>query len=169
MSCEAAWGGFLNARDRRAIETDVMITLAGGLAEEIFSAGTKGEATTGMGAVCVADIGATLRAKLPAGTQWLIVDGDLRVVNELLHAVGEDDGTYEAWLESRTRDLLNRPGLREDIEAVATALCERKTLSGREVRLILANQGQREIEAWLQRWGRVPNPSDQPSRDGGAG
>lgn len=145
---QASWGGFTDGRLRRAVEIDIMISLAGGMTQERFTGVPEHE--TGSGIVKLTEEHAqALSAKHGGKWEKLITRGDWASVLQLARKVsgGDDEaGAYVAWLHERTRNLISEPRFEPAVRALADALLEHRVLTGREAKQIV----QDAIERWQQ-------------------
>jgi hypothetical protein len=151
---ESDYGGFVDAWTRREVEVDMMVTLAGMVTEE-FVLGSYDKAGVGIAKLSSED--AQRFAEKFGGTfESVVVDGDMKAVNDLATKVsGSDDeaGAYIAWLEQRVRNFVRRPDFVPAVEAVASALVERRTLSSAETRRIITGALDRLSEERAREFG----------------
>ena len=132
---ESSYGGFIDGCTRRWVEEQVMLALAGAHAQEHAVPGTDVDAA--MGITMIPD---DLAAKLTVDGPVCWMDGDAARANHLVAQVsGSDDeaSAYLEWLNRRTRNLLCLPAYWPAVEALAAALMEHKTLTGRQVRELI--------------------------------
>lgn len=137
---DGSWGGFIDLRTRRMVETEIMISMAGALTQMEATGAQDHE--TGAG---IAALDAELRERIKSRTgtdpgDRLIVDGDWQKIVLLAGQVSgsdEEAGAYVDWLDARTRSLVRHPRFRPLVDALVEVLLERETLSGREVRVVL--------------------------------
>jgi hypothetical protein len=132
-------GGFdMDARTRKRVEQDVVIGLAGAIAGRM--AGDP-DAEAGAGSIRLSEQAAAELSKKygESVTHMLDPNSDYDLAFALLEKVtAGDDEVASAWLgylEVRARRLIERYW--EEVETVANALIERKTLSGAEARVVL--------------------------------
>lgn len=111
----------LAIRDR--MERMIMVTLAGEIAQERATGTTEGSRSN---------------IEHPEhGT--VLVDGDWHAAVEMASAISVDNSEvdgYLAWLHARTKTVIGHHEVWASVEAVASALLSKKTLSGRRVRQI---------------------------------
>jgi hypothetical protein len=139
---EASYGRFINARTRRAVEIEIMISYAGGLTEAAFTGGQLEDVAAGMGMVpYTVEQREQLMSLMDDVPEDLVhLDGDYEKVSFLAEMVSgsqEEANAYLGWLEQRTRNLIFHPWFKPAVRALAAALVERKTLSGRDARAII--------------------------------
>ena len=138
----SCFGRFIDSRARRSVEVEVMVSLAGGLTEIEALGLDENTASSGMGLVPYsAQQRAALASRMDEVPEDLVhLAGDLVHVSILAERVSgslEEANAYIPWLEQRTRSLVRHPWFMPAAHALAQALAERKTLSGREVRTII--------------------------------
>jgi ATP-dependent Zn protease len=141
------------AQLRREIETDIMQSLAGRIAEELQGSFTNGYAhdSDDVAAASLAELNLTSRQRelLARGD---VEPGSLETDGErataLAYALAGEGKVYAylAWLRAETRDLIYSPRGTRLVTAIAEALLERETLSGAQCRTIF-----RDIDSgsWL--------------------
>ena len=135
-------GGFdMEGRMRRWIERQVAFTLAGPVAEMHATGADHTEVGAGVTRLTPEQAEA-LSARTGGPVTAMITGGDYRAVMDLLLAVlaGDDEEMtpWWAWLEVRTRRLITGTYQWAQVERIARALVERKTLTTPQVRTILS-------------------------------
>jgi hypothetical protein len=139
---ESCYGMFIDSRTRRSVEIEIMVSLAGGLTEMEALGRDEGDVGPGVGLILhTAQQRAALASRMDEVPQDLThLAGDYVHVSILAEKVSgsmEEANAYIPWLEQRTRSLLRHPWFMPAAHALAQALAERKTLSGREIRTII--------------------------------
>lgn len=137
----SSYGGFVDANLRRAIEVEIMISLAGPFTE--MEAGGFQVHEVGAG-VDKLDPETANVLRTEYGGEWgdtVIGQGDLGEAFSLCCLVNDEHGTalaYLSWLEHRTKSLLRAPLFWPRVEALVDALLECESLSGHQARAVLA-------------------------------
>lgn len=129
-------GGLLSPDQRDRVERDAVTLLAGPLAEEKFTGNPNpvGAGIHELDAPVICTDGAE-------ATHSFSEDGDLGKVQRRLEHLNdsmEATAAHLAWLEQRTRDVLDNPVVWQQVEAVAEALLERGTLNAADVKAVCA-------------------------------
>jgi len=139
----------LPAKLRRAIETQIMGKLAGGLAEELagFHAdGYVSETPDERQATAIAKMCFTARQRelLATGDNDLPSETDAQAVRGLAYALAGDETAVAliAWLRAETRQLIYSPRCRRLVDAIAAELLEHETVGASRLRAIY-----REVKA----------------------
>ena len=138
---ESGYGKFLNSSTRRSVEIEIMVSMAGGLTE-MEALGLEDDRSPGMALIPYT---AEQRARLASLTGEVPDDlvhlcRDYELVSILAEKVSgslDEANAYILWLEQRTRNLIRHPWFMPAVHGLARALAERKTLSGREVRITI--------------------------------
>ena len=139
---ESCYGRFIDSRTRRAVEIEIMVSLAGGLTEMEALGLDKDDVSPGMELILYTALQrAALAARMDEVPEDLVhLAGDYVHVSILAEKVSDsldEANAYIIWLEQRTRSLVRHPWFMPAAHALAQALAERKTLSGPEVRTII--------------------------------
>lgn len=128
-------GGFIDARTRRSVETEIIVNLAGGRSQIEYAEGaTDEDVLPGMG-------------------------GDYGYCVELAEKVsgGEDErDAYLRWLEARTANMVRDPLFGSTVEAVAEELCRKRTLTGKEIRAVVERAKDDERKRMTEAVGKLP-------------
>lgn len=143
---QSSWGGFIDARLRRGVETDIMISLAGGMTEQELTGVPDYETGSGISKLTEEEA-QELAAKLGGKSETLITHGDWRRVMDLAYKVSSSEKeawAYVAWLQERTRSLMGHPLFEPAVRALAGALLEHRILTARRARQV--------IEAAMEQW-----------------
>ena len=135
---ESDYGTFINSSTRRSVEVEIMISMAGGLTA-MEALGLEDDLSP---STALIPYTAEQRAGLASRTGDVPDDlihlcGDYEFASVLAEKVSgslDEANAYILWLEQRTRNLIRHPWFMPAAHALAQALTERKTLSGREVR-----------------------------------
>ncbi len=138
---ESGYGTFINSSTRGSVEIEIMVSMAGGLTE-MEALGLEDDLSPGMALIpYTAEQRAALASRTGGVPEELVhLCGDYEFVSILAEKVSgslDEANAYILWLEQRTRNLIRHPWFMPAAHAVARALTERKTLSGREVRTII--------------------------------
>ena len=162
---ESYYGTFINSRTRRAIEIEIMVSLAGGLTEMEALGLDEDDVSPSVGLVL-----STAQQRVELTSRMNDVPKDLvHLAGDYVHAFNlammvsgglEEANAYIPWLEERTRSLVRHPWFMPSAHALAQALAERETMSGREVRTV--------IDAAIDVAFPVPKASPQRQTDSGA-
>lgn len=111
----------IDGRTRNRLEGQMMLALAGGEAEHVF-------------------LGRT-------GKNGLGQDYDSAVRLALYMAGDEDEASaYLEWMRLRTRNMLRTPPVRMEVEAIASALLDRRHLRAAEIRAVCEAAWARVLE-----------------------
>lgn len=135
-------GSLIEARFRRAVERDVMIALAGGLAQREFLGHEIEDTGAGLDRR-PPELAVALSEKHggdPEDWSRSITGGDYLKCVTLVNAVssGPDEASaYLDWLTERTKSMLAFPMFRPAVEAVAETLCRDTTLSGPRIKQVI--------------------------------
>jgi len=135
---ESGYGKFINSSTRRSVEIEIMVSMAGGLTE-MEALGLEDDLSPGTALIpYTAEQRAGLAFRTGDAPDDLVhLCGDYEFVSILAEKVSgslDEANAYILWLEQRTRNLIRHPWFMPAVHALAQALTERKTLSGREVR-----------------------------------
>jgi hypothetical protein len=135
------------ARLRASRELPIIVWLAGSVAEDMFFwRGRTGRLPETAAGRIVAALPRREAAMLAAAAAADAVGSDAEVVAGLLGATHVNPGgatarAYVRWLEAECRELLGTPPGLVMLRALSLALMERRTLSAREWREVLAGAG----------------------------
>ncbi len=137
---ESAYGRFINSGTRRSVEIEIMIAMAGGLTE-MEALGLETDLSPSMALMPrragQRAPGASRTDDVPEDLVHLSEDYEfVSMLAEKVSGGLDEADAYILWLEQRTRNLIRHPWFMPAAHALAQALAERKTLSGREVRAI---------------------------------
>jgi hypothetical protein len=135
---ESGYGKFINSSTRRSVEIEIMVSMAGGLTE-MEALGLEDDLSPGTALISyTAEQRADLASRTGDAPEDLVhLSGDYEFVSILAEKVSgslDEANAYILWLEQRTRNLIRHPWFMPAVHALAHALTERKTLSGRDVR-----------------------------------
>ena len=161
---ESWYGNFINTRTRRSVEIEIMVSLAGGLTEMEALGLDEDDVSPSVGLVL-----STAQQRVELTSRMNDVPKDLvHLAGDYVHTFNlakkvsgglEEANAYIPWLEERTRNLVRHPWFMPAAHALAQALAERETLSGREVRSV--------IDAAIDVAFPVPNASPQRQKTSG--
>jgi hypothetical protein len=138
----STWGQFIPTRTRRRVEQRIILALAGAETESEATDRPQEEVDAGAGIFRLSPEEAKVMSERAGGPVHAVLGpGDYsRALDLACKVSGDDDegAAYLEWLHRRTLNLMRDPFYWPGVEALASALLERDTLSYRAVRRLWA-------------------------------